>query len=177
MLLDNFLGNSQPQTRSALCATACLIHSIKAIKNLRQVLLGNSQTFICNRENQLLIRCLDGNSNGSTIRRILDGIVHDIINHLGQLICINLYPNRCYRIITDNLIFLGLVLIFYLVKAIEDKGDKGREIRQLHFQMTGLIVNTGQTKQVRYHPHHAVGFIERYLDKVGCYRLRQGSLI
>ena len=43
--------------------------------------------------------------------------------------------------------------------------------------MTGLIVNTGQTKQVRYHPHHAVGFIERYLDKVWRYWLRQGSLI
>ncbi|CRH93438.1 Uncharacterised protein [Chlamydia trachomatis] len=80
-------------------------------------------------------------------------------------------------VIANNVVFLFGILTFHLVKSIEDKGRKGCEIGQLKVHVGHGIVNPRETEQVRNHPHHSVGFIQRNLDKARCHRIIERTLI
>ena len=79
VLLDNFLGDGQAQTCTALGTGAGLVHPIETVKNLRQIFLWNPKSLVRNRDNELGFRCLHTESNLAAIWRILDGIVEDVV--------------------------------------------------------------------------------------------------
>ena len=64
---------------------AGLIHTIKAVENMRLILGGNAGAVVRHGKHRLFTRAEYRHMDMTALRRILHGILHQIVHHLLQL--------------------------------------------------------------------------------------------
>src|SRR5262245_13625151 len=78
---DGF-DNCKSKTGAALSQRLAVCASIKLFKQTRQVAFGNANAAVLHSKRQSGGRCLKLNHHLSTIRRVLERILHQVINGL-----------------------------------------------------------------------------------------------
>src|SRR5438105_6615757 len=89
----NRFGNGEAQASSAGFAGAGLVGAVEALKNVRQGFGGNSGAGVGDLQNGIVVASTDFDCHFSSFRRVLDGIVNQVDDHLLEAGPISFHVN------------------------------------------------------------------------------------
>src|SRR5689334_11743721 len=84
MSFDEMLGDRKAQAGAADFARTCNIDAVEALKDAGLVRPGNADSGVRDRESNLISVGGGGNHDLTSGRRVLDGVVEQVLQHLGE---------------------------------------------------------------------------------------------
>ena len=111
---------------------------------MSKVFSRNSQALVRNAQNHVIVRFQQTTRDYAAIRGIFDRIVHNVVDHLNELVGVDFNPQIAFREITLDRVILALgftsvVVVFFKhhVKSIQNIVEQLVQIDQLKIKLDG----------------------------------------